>query len=74
MPRIKTKGEAIAFRLPVHLDDAFAKMAEDNGMTPRDYAAKIIEDFITTGEFRRAAGATTPRTGGLGAAIVGDMT
>lgn len=76
MPRIKTKGESIAFRLPVHLDDALNSLAADAGMSAREFAAKIVEEFITSGaEFRRPAGSNHPaRTGGLGAAIASELT
>jgi predicted DNA-binding protein len=71
MPRVKTKGESIAFRLPVHLDDALNALAEDAGMTPRDFAAKIVEEYITQGEYRKPAQrANANRTG---AAIAAEM-
>jgi hypothetical protein len=46
MPRQRTKGESLAFRLPVHLDDVFTAIAAKRKMQPRDLAAEIVAAWV----------------------------
>lgn len=46
MPRQRTKGDSIAFRLPVHKDKLLEAAAAEVGMSPRDFAAKLVEDYL----------------------------
>lgn len=46
MSRPKTKGESIAFRLPVHLDDVLQAIAYKRGVTSRDLACEIVAEWV----------------------------
>lgn len=46
MSRTKpTTGKAIAFRLPLDEDKAFREKAAAKGMSPGQYARKLIQSF-----------------------------
>ncbi len=46
MSRLRTKGDSIAFRLPVHLDDILKRHAEARGLAPRDLSAEIVAEWL----------------------------
>lgn len=63
LPRPKLKGDAIAIRLPVHVDDVFQWEASEAGMTARDLAARILEEWVANRTKKSAAAAAASHTG-----------
>ena len=46
MSRKRTAGGAISFRLPLKEDAAFRKKADSEGLTPGEYARKVMRAVI----------------------------
>ena len=46
MPRIKTKGEAICFRLPVHLWDVLVELSAEANIPPQQWAHDHLVDIL----------------------------